>query len=87
MGIHLQEFYKTSYRGWALLDFFEGQFFDAYIFISDILKNAKKSITLIDNYIGASLKDLGNKWFAFSKLENDNLELLGKVNNILEGKH
>ena len=31
--------------------------------------------------------DLGNKWFAFSKLENDNLELLGKVNNILEGKH
>lgn len=131
--------------------FYEGQFFDAYIFISDILKNAKKSITLIDNYIdgntllhlssnkdlniniitksltkelkviiekfnkqyknlkvfeyskshdrfliidekiiyhiGASLKDLGNKWFAFSKLENDNLELLGKVNNILEGKH
>ena len=133
--------------------FFEGQFFDAYIFISDILKQAKKSIVLIDNYIdektllhlasktnkdlniniitksltkelkiiiekfnkqyknlkvfeyskshdrfliidekiiyhiGASLKDLGNKWFAFSKLENDNLELLGKVNNILEGKH
>ena len=133
--------------------FFEGQFFDAYIFISDILKQAKKSIVLIDNYIdektllhlasktnkdlniniitksltkelkldiekynkqnnnlsiyeyenshdrflildnkiiyhlGASIKDLGNKWFAFSKLENDNLELLGKVNNILEGKH
>jgi hypothetical protein len=133
--------------------FFEGQFFDAYIFISDILKNAKKSITLVDNYIdektllhlasktnkdikisiitksiskelkldiekynkqnnnlsiyeyknshdrflildnkiiyhlGASIKDLGSKWFAFSKLEDDNLELLGKVNNILEGKH
>ena len=130
--------------------FFEGQFFDAYIFISDILKNAKKSITLIDNYIdgntllhlssnkdlniniitksltkelkviiekfnkqyknlkvfeyskshdrfliidekiiyhiGASLKDLGNKWFAFSKLEDDNLELLKRIDNILGNK-
>ena len=130
--------------------FFEGQFFDAYIFISDILKNAKKSITLIDNYIdgntllhlssnkdlniniitksltkelkviiekfnkqyknlkvfeyskshdrfliidekiiyhiGASLKDLGNKWFAFSKLEDDNFELLKRIANILGNK-
>lgn len=130
--------------------FFEGQFFDAYIFISDILKNAKKSITLIDNYIdentllhlssnkdlniniitksltkelkviiekfnkqyknlkvfeyskshdrfliidekiiyhiGASLKDLGNKWFAFSKLEDDNFELLKRIDNILGNK-
>ena len=63
--------------------FYEGQFFDAYIFISDILKNAKKSITLIDNYIDGSLKDLANKWFAFSKLEDDNLELLGKVRDVL----
>ena len=132
--------------------FFEGQFFDAYIFISDILKQAKKSIVLIDNYIdektllhlasktnkdlniniitksltkelkliiekfnkqyknlkvfeyskshdrfliidekiiyhiGASLKDLGNKWFAFSKLEDDNLELLKRIDNILGNK-
>jgi hypothetical protein len=132
--------------------FFEGQFFDAYIFISDILKNAKKSITLVDNYIdektllhlasktnkdikisiitksiskelkldiekynkqnnnlsiyeyknshdrflildnkiiyhlGASIKDLGNKWFAFSKLEDDNFELLKRINNILGDK-
>ena len=130
--------------------FYEGQFFDAYIFISDILKNAKKSITLIDNYIdgntllhlssnkdlniniitksltkelkviiekfnkqyknlkvfeyskshdrfliidekiiyhiGASLKDLGNKWFAFSKLEDDNFELLKRIANILGNK-
>jgi hypothetical protein len=128
--------------------FFEGQFFDAYIFITDILKQAEESVTLIDNYIdentllhlnsktnknikisiitksitselkldikkytkqynnlsiyeyknshdrfliidnkiiyhlGASLKDLGNKWFAFSKLEDDNLELLNRVSNI-----
>ena len=130
--------------------FYEGQFFDAYIVISDILKNAKKSITLIDNYIdgntllhlssnkdlniniitksltkelkliiekfnkqyknlkvfeyskshdrfliidekiiyhiGASLKDLGNKWFAFSKLEDDNFELLKRIANILGNK-
>jgi hypothetical protein len=31
--------------------FFEGQIFDAYIFVSDLIKSAKKSIVLIDNYI------------------------------------
>jgi len=133
--------------------FFDGQFFDAYIFISDILKEAKESITLVDNYvdettllhlssksnkdieinvitktisnelkldidkfnkqnnnlkvfksdkshdrfliidkkivyhIGASLKDLGNKWFAFSKLEDDYLELFENINKILKGRH
>lgn len=114
--------------------FFEGQIFDAYALASRIIRSAKKSIVLIDNYIdentlthlskkskgvnvviltktiskqltldikkaneqyahfeaktfsqshdrflvldgkevyhlGASLKDLGKKWFAFSKLE------------------
>jgi len=29
--------------------FFEGQVFDAYIFVSDLIKSAKKSIILIDN--------------------------------------
>jgi hypothetical protein len=114
--------------------FFDGQVFDAYAFISDIIKKAKAEIILIDNYmdestlihlskkannvkvhlftkkitpqmeldlrkaneqygnfeihtlsqshdrfliidsnelyhIGASLKDLGKKWFAFSKMD------------------
>ena len=31
--------------------FFEGQIFDAYVFVSDLIKSAKKSIVLIDNYI------------------------------------
>lgn len=31
--------------------FFDGQIFDAYVFVSDLIKNAKKSIVLIDNYI------------------------------------
>ena len=112
--------------------FFDGQVFDAYTFAANLIKSAKKSITLIDNYIdddvllllskrakkvvatiytatispqlqldlqkhnaqyppvdvkiftrshdrflfidnevyhvGASLKDLGKKWFAFSKM-------------------
>ncbi|MEI7596644.1 MAG: RhuM family protein [Bacteroidota bacterium] len=122
--------------------FFNGQIFDAYVFVSDIIKNSKTSIILIDNYIdesvltllskrnpkvkaiiytkqiskllkldlqkhnaqyqpiviktladshdrfllvdhqelyhiGASLKDLGKKWFAFSKMNSF-------VENILE---
>jgi len=120
--------------------FFEGQIFDAYIFITDLIKSAKKSIVLIDNYvdesvllllskrqpkvkakiyskqisaqlqldlakhnaqyeqisisvsnhfhdrfllvdnvvyhIGASLKDLGKKLFAFSKMEVKDTEIL-----------
>jgi len=122
--------------------FFDGQIFDAYVLANKIIKSAKQSIVLIDNYIdesvltmlgkksknvkvtlltkdiskqlsldiakfnqqypimeaknfnlshdrfliidgkevyhlGASLKDLGKKWFAFSKMEG--LALLGKI--------
>ncbi len=120
--------------------FFEGQVFDAYKFISEIIKNAKKSIILIDNYIdesvlvlfskrgkninvkiytkqimldlqkfnsqypsieikqfakshdrfliidekivyhfGASLKDLGKKWFAFSRLDKESVNIMNKI--------
>ena len=31
--------------------FFDGQVFDAYVFMSSLIKEAKKSIVLIDNYI------------------------------------
>jgi hypothetical protein len=122
--------------------FYEGQIFDAYIFASNLIKSAKKTIILIDNYIdesvlfllskrqtkvsahiytkritaqlqldlkkhnsqyepvqisasnafhdrfliidnavyfiGASLKDLGKKLFAFSKMEIKHTELLFK---------
>jgi hypothetical protein len=127
--------------------FFDGQIFDAYAFVADLIKSAKKSIVLIDNYvddsvllllskrtkevkatiytatispqlqldlqkhnkqylpikviaftrshdrflfidddvyhIGASLKDLGKKWFAFSKMSSDAKMLL---QNMLEIK-
>ena len=124
--------------------FFNGQIFDAYKFVSNIIRSAEKSIVLVDNYIddsvltlfikrkdkvrviiytkivskqlkldidkynaqypsieikefkhshdrfliidnkevyhiGASLKDLGKKWFAFSKLEKEAFELLSRL--------
>jgi hypothetical protein len=124
--------------------FFDGQIFDSYKFVSDIIRTADKSIILIDNYIddsvftlfskrnknvqvimftkdiskqllldlakynsqyplievkefkqshdrfliidnkevyhfGASLKDLGKKWFAFSKFDKEAFKLLDKL--------
>lgn len=123
--------------------FFDGQTYDAYIFVNDLLKSAKSEVLLIDNYIddtvftlfskypelnikiytqtitkqlrldyqkykaqyqnvelkefknahdrfmildnkevyhiGASLKDLGKKWFAFSKFEMEALDILGRL--------
>ncbi len=123
--------------------FYDGQTFDAYIFVSDLVKSAKVSIKLIDNYIdetvltlfsknqnievtiytktiskqlkldlekynsqyknieikkfnashdrfliidekevyhiGASLKDLGKKWFGFSKMDSESLSVLGRL--------
>jgi len=124
--------------------FYDGEIFDAYAFIADLIKSAKHSIALIDNYIdesvlmlfsknqdvnvtiytksiskqlkldlekynsqyknieikkfnnshdrfliidekevyhiGASLKDLGKKWFAFSKMDSESLSVLGRLN-------
>ena len=123
--------------------FYNGEVFDAYVFISNLIRESKTSIKLIDNYIdesvltlfsknqdckvtiythtfskqlkldlekynsqyksitiktfkdshdrfmiiddreiyhiGASLKDLGKKWFAFSKLDIENLNILEKL--------
>ncbi|MHB8232428.1 MAG: ORF6N domain-containing protein [bacterium] len=129
--------------------FYDGQIFDAYQFFSDIIRTAKKSIILIDNFVddtvltffskrdpgikvliitnaitkqleldtkkfnqqyppleikqfdkshdrfliidetsvyhlGASLKDLGRKWFAFSKMDIDAAELLMRVREIIK---
>jgi hypothetical protein len=125
--------------------FFDGQVFDAYVFVANLIKNAKNNIILIDNYIdesvlqlfskrknhvivkiytknicndliqdlkiynsqyptisvhkfkaahdrfliideaelyhfGASLKDLGKKWFAFSRMDFITTEVLQKLN-------
>ena len=53
--------------------FFDGQIFDAYRFVNDLVRKAKSSIVLIDEevyHIGASLKDLGRKWFAFTLMHD-----------------
>ena len=75
--------------------FYDGQIFDAYRFVSELIRKAKHRIILIDNYvdetvqehfnrahdrflliddevyhIGASLKDLGKKWFAFTLMRD-----------------
>jgi hypothetical protein len=38
---------------------------------------------IVDNtdiyHFGASLKDLGKKWFAFSKFEKEAVEMLGRL--------
>lgn len=41
--------------------FFEGQIFDAYVFAADLIKSAKQSIVLIDNYIDESVFTLLSK--------------------------
>ena len=71
--------------------FFDGQIYDAYEFICGLIKSAKTRIVLIDNYvddtvltmldnqvylIGASLKDLGKKWFAVSLMSETDPEML-----------
>ncbi len=33
-------------------------------------------------HFGASLKDLGKKWFAFSKIEKSDMELLSKLEKV-----
>ena len=42
--------------------FYNGQIFDAYVFINDLLKSAKKSIVLVDNYIDDTILTLFSKY-------------------------
>lgn len=41
--------------------FFDGQVFDAYVFVSDLIKKAKTSIVLIDNYVDETVLTLLDK--------------------------
>ena len=47
------------------------------------LKDSHNRFLILDEikvyHIGASLKDLGKKWFAFSKFDKEALELLTKL--------
>ena len=63
--------------------FYNGQIFDAYIFVSDLFKSAHDRFIIIDDndlyHFGASLKDLGKKWFAFSKMDIEAVEMLARL--------
>ncbi len=54
--------------------FYDGQVFDAYVFIANLIKRAEISIKLIDNYIDESVLTL------FSK--NQNIQVTFYTNNI-----
>ena len=41
--------------------FYDGQVFDAYVFVADLIKSAKESIVLIDNYVDESVLTLFSK--------------------------
>ncbi len=41
--------------------FFDGQVFDAYRFVADLIRKAKKSIVLIDNYVDDSVLSILDK--------------------------
>ena len=60
--------------------FFDGQIYDAYTFVADLVRKAQRRIVLKVYLIGASIKDLGKKWFGFTLMENtDAEELLGRI--------
>ena len=42
--------------------FYDGQIFDAYAFVNNLLKNAQKEVVLIDNYIDDSVLTLFSKY-------------------------
>ena len=54
--------------------FFNGQIFDAYVLLSNLVKSAKTSIILIDNYVDESILNL------FSK--NQNVKFIIYTQNI-----
>ncbi len=61
--------------------FFDGQIFDAYRFVSDLIRKAKESVVLIDNYIDDTVFSLldkrreGVKAIVYTKSVNDQLQL------------
>jgi hypothetical protein len=60
----LEQIFKALEAGQPKPDkgiFFDGQVFDAYLFVADLIKNARTSIILIDNYVDESVLTLLSK--------------------------
>ena len=71
--------------------FFEGQIFDAYIFLIDLLSESKEEIVIIDNYAGKELfkiiKSIKVKVIIISKnIDNEMIKKYQKQYNNLEIK-
>jgi len=52
--------------------FYDGQIFDAYVFVNELLKSAKKGVILIDNYIDETVLTI------FSKYSNISFKIITK---------
>ena len=67
--------------------FYDGQIFDAYRFVSDLIRKAKTSVVLIDNYIDDTVLSLldkrreGVKAIVYTKSVNEQLQLDIKRHN------
>ena len=76
VGYRVNSIKATKFRQWAT------SVLKQYITIK-VFKDAHDRFMLIDGvelyHIGASLKDLGKKWFAFYNMGKQNLEILGRV--------
>lgn len=59
--------------------FFDGQMFDAYTFVSDLVRSAQKSIILIDNYVDDSILVLLTK-----RKQGVNAVIYTKTSKVLE---
>ncbi len=55
--------------------FFDGQIFDAYVFVSNLIKKAQKEIILIDNYVDESVLNILSK-------RNENVNVTIYTSNI-----
>ena len=61
--------------------FFDGQIFDAYRFVSDLIRKAKQSVVLIDNYVDDTVLSLldkrreGVKAIVYTKSVSEQLQL------------
>jgi len=59
--------------------FYEGQIYDAYSLLIDILSKAKKEIIIIDNYAGKKLFDIIKNINVKVKIYTENIDNISKV--------
>ena len=57
--------------------FYDGQIFDAYVFVSDLIKSARRRLVLVDNYVDESVLVLLSKRGAGSCIATKNCSCTG----------